>query len=176
MMKTSVERSVRLVAYLAVAALCLVRFYSVFDGLYHGKEEPLRRTAELVGQRVALPEGNAVVAGATVLVAMTTTCVYCQVSHPFYRRVVEEAASIRKESLRVIAMMPEDHEKAESYLASAGLKFDSVVRRIPGLRITATPTVLLINRSGTIEKAWIGVLRPSDERELLSAALAAAGS
>jgi hypothetical protein len=58
----------------------------------------------------------------------------------------------------------------QSYLRSHFLLIDAVVRLAnAGLRIAATPTLLLANRSGVVAQVWQGKLQPQTEAEVIAA-------
>ncbi len=166
-----IEKSLRFIAYLAVIVLCFVRVYSYWSNkgaAPHPSAESL--AAHLVGSRIGLG-GNATgeAVRASVVIAMTKSCVYCRASAPFYRRLIREAQNLPG-GVRTIAVMPESRDAADSYLRnSLILTFDDVVQSLPGFRAAATPTLIVTDRQGVIKGAWVGFLRPEAENAVLAA-------
>jgi thioredoxin-related protein len=63
-------------------------------------------------------------------------------------------------------LSPED---ARDYLKSKDLTaIEFVVRPSASFEVRATPTLLLVDRSGVVLEQWIGKLPPSVENELLN--------
>ncbi len=82
-----VEKWLRGLTYLVVIALCLVRIYSYWK-VGHGTARPTAQSiaAGLVGSRISLPGSVAGVSPkGAVLIAMTTSCVYCRRALHFTR-------------------------------------------------------------------------------------------
>jgi len=72
--------------------------------------------------------------------------------------------------------MPEGKDVAVAYLRnSLALTFDEVLQNVPGLSTQVTPTLLLADEQGVVKGAWIGVLRPADEDEVMTALCDVAG-
>jgi hypothetical protein len=172
-----VEKWLRALTYFAVISLCCVRIHSYWDG-YHAKPKLSARSlaAHLVGSRIGLKEvtlGGA--AKGTIVIAMTTSCVFCRASAPFYRDLLRKAHS-HLGSIKAIAVMPEGKDAAVAYLQnSLTLTFDDVVQNLPGFAADFTPTMLVTDEQGVVKGAWIGVLRPAGEDEAMTALCGIAG-
>jgi hypothetical protein len=171
------EKWLRALTYVAVISLCCVRIHSYWDS-YHAKPKLSARSvaASLVGSRIGLKE--AAIGGAakgTIVIAMTTTCVFCRASGPFYRNLLRTARSL-PEGVRAIAVMPEGRDAAGAYLQnSLTLTFDDVVQNLPGFAAKLTPTLLVADEQGVVKGAWIGVLKPAGEDEVMTALCDIAG-
>jgi thiol-disulfide isomerase/thioredoxin len=168
------DKIVRNLVYLAVIGLCLMRAYSYWEGAHPGAK-PTQKSlvTQLIGSRVELDN---TIAGdkakATLVVAMTTSCIYCKASAPFYRRLLAGVPT----GIRTIAVFPEQNDIARTYLQdSLDLTFNGVVQHLQGLRVTVTPTVLVLDENGTVKAAWVGLLKPDGEREVVEALNRTAG-
>ena len=104
------------------------------------------------------------------MLALNANCHYCEDSVPFYQNL---AAAIRqgKERVDAVALFPNEAETVRQFTAHEGM----TMRSVPGvplekLRINATPTVILVNNQGWVERSWVGILTPRQENDLLKLA------
>jgi hypothetical protein len=69
---------------------------------------------------------------------------------------------------RTIAFFPQPLQQAQAYLKSESVDVDEVVRAdFNLLRIGGTPTLLLVDDHGTVQKVWMGKLNDMKEKEVL---------
>ena len=148
-----------------VASVALVSAAASFQ--WRGpRGRPTDSPTYTVGEQfVALPGVTLTDAPKTLVMFLRSTCRYCTDSVPFYRRLID-----RTSRTPVVAVSFEPEETLRSYLAEHGLRPDRVVSASRGsLRLTATPTLLLVSASGRIEKIWRGLQRTEKEAEILLA-------
>jgi hypothetical protein len=106
----------------------------------------------------------------TLVIAIRTGCPYCEASLPFYRQLGEQEKSNLLHA-HVLIVMPND-----AYFGSNFLKKDDVDvqvifgQKLGALKVSGTPTVLLLDSSGRIERTWIGQLSSRGEKEVIDAA------
>jgi thioredoxin-related protein len=87
-------------------------------------------------------------------------CVYCAASAPFYRQLIAEANIKHVKSL---AILPNSMEDARQYLKSLDLPIENIqIGSLTAYKVNGTPTLLFVDRHGTVRNAWFGT--PS-ERE-----------
>jgi len=103
----------------------------------------------------------------TLVLALNTGCHYCQVSAPFYKKLANAQLSGRND-LQVVAVFPNDPEAVRRFMDYEAFAFQSV----PGvpldkLNVFATPTIMLVDKEGRVEKIWVGALTPREELDLL---------
>jgi hypothetical protein len=55
------------------------------------------------------------------------------------------------------------------------LTFDDVVQDLPGFTTPFTPTLLVTDEQGVVKGAWIGVLKPAAEDQVMTALCGMAG-
>jgi hypothetical protein len=108
-------------------------------------------------------------ADATLILAVRSTCAFCTQSMPFYARLAEEV-SRSKGAVTLVGISSESTEAIHQYFGRHDIKLESV-RSVPinQFRIPGTPTLVLVNRSGVVEGAWIGALDAEREAVVLSA-------
>jgi hypothetical protein len=172
-----IEKWLRALVYFAVTILCFVRIGSYWrDNHLKSQGSVQSRVASLLGTRISLERSSAGAASrATIVIAMTTSCLYCRAGASFYRKLLHEARGLPG-SVRTIAVMPESTDIPVSYLHdSLALTFDDVVTGLPGFVVRFTPTLLVADEQGVVKGAWIGVPKPAAEAEALAALCGIAG-
>ncbi len=98
----------------------------------------------------------------TLLIALRTTCSYCEASLPLYRKLID-AGSRGPKPLHVIAVFSERSEEVANYLKAKDVEIDFVPEvNFDGLHISGTPTMILVNRDGAVKDFWIGKLPDSE--------------
>ena len=102
--------------------------------------------------------------GQTLVLVLQKGCHFCTESAPFYQRLATGAAG--RNDLKLVAVLPQDVEEGKRYLTALGVKIDEVKQSPPGA--LGTPTLILVNNTGTVVDSWIGKLRPEKESEVLS--------
>lgn len=93
----------------------------IFIGIFVNRE--IRATVSsgngqataFVGTKVNLPEFDFATNSKTIVLALSTTCGYCNASADSYRRLVPDP---RTERLSVVAVFPQSVAEAEKYLSS----------------------------------------------------------
>ena len=104
------------------------------------------------------------------MLALNTGCHCCQDSVPFYQKLAQ-AQRLDSNDLQLVAAFPNAAEIVGQFAQQEGLN----IRRAAGvsfekLRVNATPTLILVNQNGQVEKVWIGILTAKQEMELLKLA------
>jgi hypothetical protein len=99
----------------------------------------------------------------TAVIVIRHGCHFCKDSLPFYSRLlaIESHANSR---CHVIFVMPDDEIVSRGDLpGSAGR--DRVFYSIPleALGVAGTPTLLMVDRSGRVDRAWQGQLKVADQ-------------
>ena len=118
------------------------------------------------GTKFALKDAHWRSGEKTMVLAISTTCHFCNENAPFYDELVSQC---KKQHVRTIAVLPQPTVEAEAYLKDKGIAVDDVRQAIlSGLRINGTPTLLLVDGSGIVRSVWIGKLESSGEKEVLA--------
>lgn len=111
--------------------------------------------------------------GALVIVT-ASYCHFCRDSIPFYRSLFP---LVRRKSMRIVAVTPEDPQVNESYLSANGLRVDAVLSaREVGMVVEGTPSLLLLKAGGLVAGSWVGRLREGEQKEVIREAMQVAGS
>jgi thioredoxin-related protein len=106
----------------------------------------------------------------TLVIAIRRGCPYCDASMPFYRQLGEQERSNMIRA-HVLVVMPNDASSGGSLLSKYDVEVQTIFsQRLGALKVAGTPTVLLVDSSGRIERAWVGQLPPTAEKEVMHAA------
>lgn len=157
----------RWVADLAIALLALFFVFAVVRR-YFPQAGPSRvQTAELrPHEKVRLSGvawGNATM---TVLLGLSTECPYCEASLPFYRSLTQFKFAENGRP-RFVAVFPQSATEGSEYLRQAKVSADQVLHgNLPTMGILATPTLAVVDKTGTVSNLWVGRMSDSQQKDL----------
>ena len=81
----------------------------------------------------------------------------------------------RPATVQLVLATTDSESTTTQYLHQNGLRFDRIINLSPQeatkLRIPGTPTLLLVNRAGVVERMWFGRLDAAGERDVQAAVL-----
>lgn len=152
------------VALLALLALTigLVVYPGVTDA---GATKPARPAYE-VGTVIDTPADWHAESAYTLVLFAQASCGACQRAQPFLQQVVSEFGA----RVPVVLVSPGADQAGDAQFgASLGLHPDTIRRAPAGLRARVTPTLVLVNRSGTILHVWEGI--PPDRQAAIRQAI-----
>jgi hypothetical protein len=100
----------------------------------------------------------------TLVLAISTACHFCTDSASFYKTLVQ-----KKSGTRIIAVFPQPVDEGRGYLQKLGVPVDEV-RQLPldKIGVRGTPTLLLVDTSGSIKDSWVGKLPAEKETDVVS--------
>ena len=102
----------------------------------------------------------------TLLLALSNKCHFCSESASFYKRLT---VGVPKESVRVIAVLPQSVEIGREYLKSLDLQVEEIRQtHMEALNVRGTPTLILVNEEGIVGKVWRGKLSTEKEAEVMA--------
>jgi thiol-disulfide isomerase/thioredoxin len=124
-----------------------------------------------IGEVVKLPGSDTAErqsAPTTLVMALSTHCVFCKAGVPFYQKL-SALKNSSPENVRLATVMPESKEEAEAYLKKYGIAADIVLSApISRVRANGTPTLLLLDGENRLVRSWVGQLSDSQESEVVS--------
>jgi hypothetical protein len=121
------------------------------------------------GKVLALPGVQWQTSKASVVVVLSTKCVYCERSAPFYQKLT---ALIQQHggAIKTVAVFPQKASDGEAFLSTHNLAMDQAVSVPLGvLGVHVTPTLLLVDRSGAVQDGWVGSLNVESQTAVLAA-------
>lgn len=134
-------------------------------------EPPVNETSRSrvtpIGKSVPLENINWKDNKTTLVLYISTKCRFCTESGPFYQRLVKENS---KNDIKIIAVLPQSEEEGRKYLKDLGVEMSEVYssKKLAAIGVTATPTLLLIDNSGSVSETWRGKLSSDKETEVLT--------
>ena len=118
------------------------------------------------GTKINLPAEDWAKNRQTLLLALSTNCKYCSASAEFYQRVVQAASA----NTKLVAVLPQSREESQQYITGLKLGVEDIQQVSPSsLGVKATPTLILVNSTGTVTSSWVGLLPHEKEEEVLAA-------
>ena len=157
-----------LIANIAVIVTSVALLGFLGNSWYESHYAPQSRVAQaqaLVGSTVRLTGVDFTRKRKTLLIAISSTCHFCQESHPFYRQLANTPGA----TANIVAVLPMPQSDAESYVHSTiSSSLQVVSGSLDTLGVDSTPTLLLVDRQGKVEKAWIGKLDDASQKQVQS--------
>ena len=102
----------------------------------------------------------------TLVLALNTGCHFCEQSVPFYRRLADTQAPGGND-LEIVAVFPNDAEMVHQFMTKDNLRIRSLADvPLERLHVNATPTLILVDNNGRVERSSVGLLSPPEELEL----------
>lgn len=119
------------------------------------------------GMKLSLPGVDWDRADKTLLMVLSTNCHFCTESAPFYQRLAQQKAG--RQDVRLVAVLPQVMSDAQHYLSDHNIVVDEVRQSVPGAAYArGTPTLIMVDRTGSVVTSWIGKLPAEKEAEVLN--------
>src|ERR1041384_1254837 len=154
----SLYKKIELVANVAIILVALL-IGGVFVKKYFfdtPSNPPLKITA---GTKVHLQDVDWAKNGQTLLLVLQKGCRFCAESAPFYQGLTREMENTK--STQLIAVLPQEVNEGQQYLAALEVPISEVRKMNPDFpRVSATPTLILVNSAGEVVDSWVGKLTP----------------
>ena len=124
--------------------------------------EPAYRT----GQMIDVPAEWYRSSPYTVVLFARASCGACQQAQPFFKQLV---TGLKGRAAVVLAGSDAEQDDDATFARALGLKAPSIQIAPDGLKVRATPTLVLINQRGEILGAWEGVGPPEQQTVIAKA-------
>jgi len=147
------------VAIIVVAVVIVIVFVRNYFPASKASSPTIAIGARLKGQPVDWHDSQR-----NVVLVLSTTCHFCKESSGFYRKLAEDCRS----HARRVAFFPQTPEEAQAYLRAEDVRVDEIKHAdFQSLQIGGTPTLLLVDSNGVVQKVWLGKLPEAKEKEVL---------
>jgi thiol-disulfide isomerase/thioredoxin len=124
-------------------------------------------TGPAAGTQISVPGINWGDSEETIVLALSDKCHFCTESAPFYQKLTRELAD--RKSVRVVAVFPQQVEAGKKYLDGLNVPITQLAQAtLDSLGVRGTPTLLIVDKSGTVKQSWVGRLTAERETEVLS--------
>ena len=155
--------------HICLIAVSVVSLTLLIERRFGGGNSPPSSGGSMVGRSLALGSVNWSRSPKNVVIGVKSTCKYCAASLPFFRRI-SGARGGRGTGISVIAISSEEPEITRGFLGKADVAVDQVLQvPLERLGIRGTPTVLLVDARGVVQKEFAGALSHEGEEALLTA-------
>lgn len=161
-LKLTTKQSADGAILLAAAAVFLFLLGRVGQQHTHGSAKALR-----VGDPLELTGTKWATAEKTLVLVLSKDCRYCQESAPFYHELVRGLTDGKIR--RSIAIVPKGRGQLEWLRDSLSFSQDIHHADLAAIGFFATPSLAIVDSSGTITDLWVGKLSPPDETSILAA-------
>ena len=149
-----------------VVALLLVGFIGQRYFFAKSVENQQSRLTPIIGKPVNLPNQDWSAQPKTIVLALQTTCHFCNESTPFYKRLIE---SVKDKNIKIVAVLPQSVEESTAHLTKLGLSGLEIKQApISVLDTSGTPTLIITNQKGEVTNFWVGKLPPEKETEVIN--------
>jgi rhodanese-related sulfurtransferase/peroxiredoxin len=161
-LRSKVEIAVNIliaVAVVIVAGITVKRYFVPETGRTGNTQSQI-----VVGGRMNVPNVNWEENKKTLVFFLKKDCVYCTSAAPFYRHLIEEAL---RQNIKLLGIVPDSVEEGHAYIKSLGLPIENIQSgSLANYKIPVTPTVLLLDNTGTVRSVWIGGVPREREQEI----------
>jgi thiol-disulfide isomerase/thioredoxin len=124
-------------------------------------------TGPAAGTQIALPGVSWNDSDETVVLALSNKCHFCTESAPFYQKLTRELAD--QKNVRVLAVFPQEVNEGKKYLDGLNVPITNVAQAtLDSLGVRGTPTLVIVDKNGTVKQSWVGRLTAERETEVLS--------
>ncbi len=105
----------------------------------------------------------------SLVLVLKKGCHFCEDSAPFYQRLATRQQEARSNTA-IVAVFPDPADAVNEVVRLEGLGIRALLGvPLETLKVSGTPSLLLVDRSGTVLNAWIGMLSPKQELEVMRA-------
>ena len=156
-------------AYISVIALCIVAIGILLDKRFN---PPAALTtdpeASLVGKELSVPGLNWRDGDSNILIFISDQCPFCNKSVPFF----QELSRLRGQGsggIKLFAASNESAARTKAYLDTNDIAVDGIAQTPHGIDgVAATPTLVFVSSSGTVQSAFIGLLDSDRQKMVIS--------
>ena len=166
-----ISKKLEAAAHIAIIVVAvLLSVVLVKNYLLPRKDQPDRPDAPpqiSAGTHISVPDVDWARNGRTLMVVLSTNCRFCTASASLYQQIAQEFS--QRQDIKVVAIFPQSVTDAQKYLSDLGVTIDDVRQVRPDVvGVRGTPTLLLVDKTGTVQKVWTGKLPPEKESEVLA--------
>jgi thioredoxin-related protein len=165
---TNLAKRIELLANVAIIIVALLLGVVLVKRYLLPQEQPPAARSQIQpGTKLSLPGVDWGKSDRTLLMVISTDCRFCTESAPFYQRLAQEKAKRGRGS--IVAVLPQGADEAKKYLDDHGIAVDEIKQAIPGaVGARGTPTLVLVDRKGSVVEAWVGKLPLAQESGVLN--------
>lgn len=140
----------------------------VLSSIKQGARNNPRAQSSLVGKTLSIANIDWSKNQQTLILVLQKGCQFCDESVPFYRRLLtKELSSPTKTHL--VAIFPHNNDESKQYLKDKMIEIADVRQAsLKSVGVQGTPTLVLVDNTGTVLEQWVGKLPATQEDAVLS--------
>lgn len=167
---SSFYRRIELIANVAIIVVALLLATAFTKKILFDRPSPdggLAAAQESIkpGMKVSLPGFDWAKKDEHVILVLQKGCHFCSDSAPFYQRLARAVAS--RPDLELVAALPQEVDTARQYLDGLQVSVTDVRQvSLADIGVRGTPTLLLVDKTGTVTDVWVGRLQQEKEGEV----------
>ena len=152
---------------IAILCVCLLLLATAINRFWLHHDTPAAVPTLEKGTHFPIANADWKGASRTLVFVLSTQCHFCSESAEFYRRLTSGLVS---RDVRMVAFLPQPVEEGRQYLSKLGIANVQVrTADLTDLKISGTPTLVLVDNNGVVRNTWTGKLPPSRESEVIAA-------
>ena len=118
-----------------------------------------------IGDAISVPGVDFAKSTQTLLLVVRKDCHFCEASMPFYKTL--SAKRPAEPLTRLVALTSDDVEVSQRNFKEHDVVVDGIIKvQLAGLKVTGTPTAILVDRAGTVQGVWVGLLNTDRQSDL----------
>lgn len=158
---------VELATNIAILCVCLLLMATVVNKFWLHRDVPPAVATLAKGTHFPIASDDWKGANRTLVLVLSTQCHFCSESADFYKRLSSDVAG---HDVRMVAFLPQPVQEAQQYLSKLGIPNIPVRNAdLSELKVSGTPTLILVDSNGVVRDTWTGKLPPSRESQVIAA-------
>jgi thioredoxin-related protein len=146
-------------------AVIIVAIVVVFSFLKHDFGSSTNPDTSFKASAVHLTSITPTPSKLNVVLGISTTCHFCEQNMGFYKTLSNLQTP---DKIALYTIFPQSKDEASSFLLQKDIHPAAVISSpLSKYDISGTPTLLLVNASGKVERAWVGSLDSGKQAEVL---------
>ena len=120
----------------------------------------------VAGQKIDVPSDWYSGSPHTLIVFARASCAACEKAQPFLKQLVQH---MNGRGVPMMAHPPGAPEEDQIFARTLGVAPDHIKMTTEGLRVRATPTIVLVDWQGRVVNAWEGAAKPEQRVAMIAA-------
>jgi hypothetical protein len=118
------------------------------------------------GTKVKIQDVDWGLAPRTIVIVISKGCEFCEQGAPAYAEVLKKLSG--RKDVNVVAALPQGVDEGKEYVSDVGLDIPMVRQvQLSAIGVKGTPTLLIVDNTGTVTDSWVGTLSEKQESEIL---------
>lgn len=163
------SRKIEVIANIAIIVVAILLGFTLAKNYFWptSKDAASRPSVNMVGRKLSLPDVDWAKNERSLVLVLQSNCRFCTESAPFYRELLKRQAA--QPNLKLLAVLPDSIDDSKAYLGSLGVIIGEIRQSsLSSIGVAGTPTLLMVDNTGTVTNEWRGRLDSAGEAEIIS--------